>query len=102
MGKTKKHRNEQKHRNNNKSKKRGRTFKKRDFQSGDGMLTSVWGPSMWHYLHIMSFNYPVKPTIEDKINSCTKLADFKKLFDVPMKDGKIIGNAPIYDFPKEI
>ena len=26
------------------------------------MLTAVWGPSMWHYLHTMSFNYPVKPT----------------------------------------
>ena len=30
------------------------------------MLTSVWGPSMWHVLHTMSFNYPVKPTTEDK------------------------------------
>ena len=26
------------------------------------MLTSVWGPSLWHYLHTMSFNYPVNPT----------------------------------------
>lgn len=32
------------------------------------MLTTVWGPSMWHYLHTMSFNYPVKPTEEDKKN----------------------------------
>ena len=30
------------------------------------MLTTVWGPSMWHYLHTMSFNYPVKPTFADK------------------------------------
>ena len=30
------------------------------------MLTSVWGPSMWHYLHTMSFNYPVKPTQKKK------------------------------------
>ena len=43
-----------------------RTFKKRDFQSGDGMLTSVWGPSLWHYLHTLSFNYPWKPTPEQK------------------------------------
>ncbi|MHA2039540.1 MAG: FAD-linked sulfhydryl oxidase, partial [Promethearchaeota archaeon] len=34
--------------------------------SGDGMLTSVWGPPLWHYLHVMSFNYPVKPTAADK------------------------------------
>ena len=32
------------------------------------MLTTVWGPSMWHYLHTMSFNYPVKPTLKDKKN----------------------------------
>ena len=30
------------------------------------MVTSVWGPPLWHYLHTMSFNYPVKPTPEDK------------------------------------
>ena len=43
-----------------------RTFKKKDYYSGDGMLTTVWGPSMWHYLHTMSFNYPINPTTEDK------------------------------------
>ena len=32
------------------------------FNSNDGMLTSVWGPSMWLTLHMISFNYPVKPT----------------------------------------
>lgn len=35
-------------------------------KSGDGMLTTVWGPSLWHYLHTMSFNYPVHPTAQDK------------------------------------
>lgn len=44
-----------------------KTFKKKDYLSSDGMLTSVWGPSMWHYLHIMSFNYPIKPRNIDKI-----------------------------------
>ena len=45
---------------------RKRTFKKKDYYNGDGMLTTVWGPSMWHYLHTMSFNYPVAPTPADK------------------------------------
>lgn len=48
----------------NKTKKR--VFTKKDYNSGDGFLTSVWGPAMWHYLHTMSFNYPVNPTPEDK------------------------------------
>ena len=37
-------------------------FTNNDYISGDGMLTSVWGPSLWHYLHTMSFNYPNNPT----------------------------------------
>ena len=41
-------------------------FTKKQYNSGDGMITSIWGPSMWHYLHTMSFNYPVKPTLENK------------------------------------
>ncbi len=43
-------------------------FNETDFKSGDGMLTSVWGPSLWHSLHTMSFNYPVKPSLEEKQN----------------------------------
>jgi len=46
--------------------KQTRVFTKKDYNAGDGMLTSVWGPPMWHYLHTMSFNYPVNPTQEDK------------------------------------
>jgi hypothetical protein len=50
----------------NKTKKR--VFSKKDYNAGDGFLTSVWGPAMWHYLHTMSFNYPVEPTKEQKIH----------------------------------
>jgi len=49
-----------------KTTRKKRTYSDADYNSGDGMLTTVWGPSMWHYLHTMSFNYPVKPTAEDK------------------------------------
>ena len=51
-----------------KNKKTQRVYNKKHFLSGDGMLTTVWGPSMRHYLHTVSFNYPVKPTTKDKIN----------------------------------
>lgn len=43
-----------------------KVFHKKHFLSGDGMLTTIWGPNMWHYLHTISFNYPIKPTKEDK------------------------------------
>ena len=48
--------------------KNRRVFTKKDYNANDGMLSSVWGPPMWHYLHTMSFNYPVNPTNEDKRN----------------------------------
>jgi hypothetical protein len=45
-----------------------RVYNKKDFISGDGMLTYVWGPALWHYLHTMSFNYPINPTMAEKNN----------------------------------
>jgi hypothetical protein len=41
-------------------------FKNEDYNSNDGMLTYVWGPALWHTLHTISFNYPIKPTEEQK------------------------------------
>jgi hypothetical protein len=43
-----------------------RVFSKSEYNANDGMVSSVWGPPFWHYLHTMSFNYPVEPTPEDK------------------------------------
>jgi hypothetical protein len=55
---------------NNKTKTNKRKVKhvynKEEYNSGDGMLTTVWGPSVWHFLHTMSFNYPTNPTQEQK------------------------------------
>jgi hypothetical protein len=47
-------------------KTRKKTYDDSDYSSNDGMLTAVWGPGIWHYLHTMSFNYPVHPTPADK------------------------------------
>jgi len=44
------------------------TFNDDDYNSNDGMMTYIWGPAFWHILHTISFNYPVKPTNEQKEN----------------------------------
>jgi len=49
-----------------KAKAKKRTFSRKDYMSGDGMLTSVWGPAAWHLLHTISFNYPINPSEENK------------------------------------
>lgn len=64
--KTKNMKTRKKHKQKRRQTKKNITYKKHDFSSGEGMLTSVWGPTLWHYLHTMSFNYPVKPTKEQK------------------------------------
>jgi len=58
-------------RKNNTNSKKQKTIKRKiysneDYNSGDGMLTTVWGPGVWHFLHTMSFNYPINPTNEEK------------------------------------
>ena len=63
----------QKHKSKTKTKTKTKTkpnpvFTDKDFVSSDGFLTTVWGPPMWHFLHTMSFNYPVHPTESDKRN----------------------------------
>ena len=62
MGKTRKNRNSR-----NRTRK-NYVFKKKDYVSGDGMLTSTWGPAAWHFIHMISFNYPNEPTLKDKKN----------------------------------
>ena len=36
------------------------------YDSNNGFMTKIWGPMMWSFLHIMSFNYPVEPSEEQK------------------------------------
>lgn len=45
---------------------RAKIFDDRDYFSNDGMLTSIWGPGTWHFLHTLSFNYPVEPSATQK------------------------------------
>ncbi len=66
-------RNKTKNQKGGKTKKKQKTkkqqlFTKIEYNSSDGMLTSVWGPSLWHSLHTISFNYPIKPSISQKKN----------------------------------
>lgn len=43
------------------------------YESSSGMQTNIWGPAMWMSIHIVSFNYPVQPTLEDKRHYSTWL-----------------------------
>ena len=46
-------------------------FTNADYNSCSGMKPNIWGPPLWFVLHIISFNYPVHPTKNDKKNYFT-------------------------------
>lgn len=48
------------------SKTKKKVFTKKDYNAHDGMQTYAWGPALWHSLHMISFNYPVEPTSQQK------------------------------------
>ena len=60
-----------------------KVYNNKDYNSGDGMLTSIWGPSLWHYLHVMSFNYPINPTNIQKQKYTQLLLNFQ--YTLPCK-----------------
>ena len=65
--------------NNTRKNKCTQLFELEDYNSSDGMITSIWGPPLWHFLHTMSFNYPVNPSSEDKKyyrNPCWNYSSF--------------------------
>lgn len=34
--------------------------------NSEGLFTNIWGPAQWQSLHNITFNYPYKPTEDDK------------------------------------
>jgi hypothetical protein len=54
-----------------------RVFKKKDYDSTNGMQSAIFGPPIWHTLHTISFNYPVKPTPADKKHYTNFLMSFE-------------------------
>ena len=86
--------------NSKSTSKKKLVYTKKEYSSGDGMLTSIWGPSLWHYLHVISFNYPVKPTklqknkykqlllnLQYTLKSC--YVSYPNIFITDLENGKI-------------
>ena len=87
-----------KHSKNNTMKKmKKKIYNNKDYISGDGMLTSVWGPSLWHYLHVMSFNYPNNPTNIQKQKYKQLLLNFQ--YTLPCKYCRINLRTNFKKFP---
>ena len=77
-------------------------FKKEDFESNEGMLTAIWGPSMWHFLHTMSFNYPVKPNKEQKDHYYNYLMSLEKVLPCKYCRNNYKGNLKNCKFSRRV
>ena len=97
MAKTRKKYKNKKTRKVRKKKQKRKVYTRKDFKSGDGMLTTVWGPSLWHSLHTISFNYPVKPTVKDKKNYRKFILNLKHV--LPCKYCRINFRKNLKDLP---
>ena len=85
------------------------SFSNNDFNSNNGMSTTIWGPIIWSGLHITSFNYPVNPTASDKKNYKTWFLSYKNIlpcvycrgnFEKNLKSSKF-NNAVFDSSPKK-
>lgn len=79
-----------------------RVFDNSDFNSSDGMLTSVWGPSMWHFLHTMSFNYPINPTREEKKNCENFIFSLQKMLPCKYCRENFFNNLEKINYSKKV
>lgn len=52
-------------------------FAKEDYNSSNGMQSSVFGPPTWFILHCTSFNYPTNPTEQDKKHYMNFISSFE-------------------------
>ena len=77
-------------------------FNLEDYNSPDGMMTLVWGPPFWHVLHTISFNYPVKPTKEDKINYYNFIINLKNILPCKYCRDNLIKNFKKLAFNKSV
>ncbi len=75
-------------------------FTDEDYQSGMGMRTQIWGPLMWSSLHMISFNYPVNPTDEQKTDYYNYIQSLTKILPCKMCRDNLHGNLKKLNFNK--
>lgn len=74
---------------------------KDDYNNTNGFMTSIWGPPLWMILHIISFNYPIKPTIEDKNNYYNYILSLKNILPCKYCRDNFLNNLKKINFTKK-
>ena len=73
-------------------------FTDKDYNSGYGFHTHIWGPLQWSMLHLLSFNYPVNPTIDDKKNYFDHIVSLTNVLPCKACRDNLIKNLKALEF----
>lgn len=70
--------------------------------ASNGMMSKVWGPTLWHSLHIISFNYPLEPTKVQKKQYYNFLISLQYILPCKYCRDNLVKNFKKAKFNKEI
>lgn len=70
--------------------------------SSNGMMSKVWGPTLWHSLHVISFNYPLEPTKKQKKEYYNFITSLKYVLPCKYCRDNIVSNFKKAKFSKEV
>lgn len=73
-----------------------------DNNKTNGMMSKVWGPFLWHSLHIISFNYPLEPTLKQKKEYCRFILSLRYILPCKYCRDNLIINFKKAKFNKKI
>ena len=79
-----------------------RVFNNEHYHSSEGMLTSVWGPSLWHFLHTISFNYPIHPSNTQKEHYRTFILSLKHILPCKYCRDNFKDNTKVLPLTKKV
>ena len=70
--------------------------------SSNGMMSKVWGPTLWNSLHVISFNYPLEPTKKQKKEYYNFITSLKYILPCKYCRDNIVSNFKKAKFSKEV
>jgi hypothetical protein len=77
-------------------------FTQEEFNSEYGFLTSIWGPSLWFSLHIISFTYPENPTKTERDNYYDFFKSLKNILPCKMCQKNLKKNLKVHKLNKKV
>jgi hypothetical protein len=66
----------------------------------NGIITYIWGPPLWMFLHIISFNYPLKPSAKEKKEYYDFILSLKSILPCKYCRENVVKNLKDISFSK--